>query len=355
MARIIDTRNAGGQLVILGSALVMPTSNVAANSASYPHVAGSIRYNPTQDRVEFLSNSSLTWLATGMNEATTTALINSLAPSIANAAAVAALANGIVFPDGSLANAGIHFANSINTGLSRIANSAVMSVGGTAAITASNTTVTLNLPTVLTANTLPSADAAYDLGAVAQRFNNLYANTITTNNIIANSVTNLSSQYTTNVYPALDNTYQIGDTGNRYKNIYAVTFNGVATSARYADLAERYHADAEYEPGTVLVIGGAKEVTACSQYADYRVAGIVSTDPAYMMNSGAGEDNTHPYIALRGRVPCKVIGPVKKGDLLVTSATLGHAEVCKAYSSAQIVGKALEDFNGDVGLVEVLV
>jgi len=130
----------------------------------------------------------------------------------------------------------------------------------------------------------------------------------------------------------------------------------VASAARYADLAERYAADMLYESGTVVVIGGDKEVTACEERASTAVAGIVSKNPAYMMNSDAGTDETHPYIALKGRVPCKIIGSIKKGDLLVTSARLGHAcAKLPTDSSNAVIGKALEDFQGPVGVIEVLV
>lgn len=355
MAKVIDTRNAGGQLVILGDNLVLPTSNAAANSTTFAHVAGGLRYNPTLDRVEFLSNTSLTWLATGMNEAITTQLINEIAPPIANAAAIAALSNGITFADGSAAAPGIYFSNSASTGLARVSNSIVLSAQGVAGLTANSTTVTLNLPATLTGNTTPSANATLDLGSPTRMFNRVYANSVMVNEVIANSVTALSNQNTQNIFPALDNTYDIGDSGNRFKAIYAVTFHGTATSARYADLAERYHADSDYETGTVLVIGGPNEVTISNSRADHRVAGIVSSHPALMMNSEAGTNTTHPYLALRGRVPCKVVGPIHKGDLLVTSDVPGHAQAGNAETSPCIVAKALEDFDGDIGVIEVLV
>jgi hypothetical protein len=138
-------------------------------------------------------------------------------------------------------------------------------------------------------------------------------------------------------------------------DIHTNSFIGVATSARYADLAERYAADEFYEPGTVLIIGGEKEVTVTSQFADTRVVGIVSRNPAYMMNSDAGNDETHPYIALKGRVPCKVIGPIKKGDLLVTSAHPGYACVGQNIFSGAVIGKALEDKSEGFGVIEILV
>jgi hypothetical protein len=137
--------------------------------------------------------------------------------------------------------------------------------------------------------------------------------------------------------------------------VKATRFEGVATSALYADLAERYEADAVYDPGTVLVIGGEKEVTISTTYADTRVAGIVSKNPAYMMNSEAGTDETHPYIALKGRVPCKVVGNISKGDLLVTSAFEGYATNANGSYPGAIIGKALENQSEGFGVIEVLV
>lgn len=147
-----------------------------------------------------------------------------------------------------------------------------------------------------------------------------------------------------------------GFTYNPLNNyVRATRFEGVATSALYADLAERYETDAVYDEGTVLVIGGEKELTTTVTRGDLAVAGIVSKNPGLMMNSEAGNDLTHPYIALKGRVPCKVIGPVSKGDLLVTGVIPGHAEV---YNSDEqnpnaVFAKALQNFYGDFGIIEV--
>jgi hypothetical protein len=132
--------------------------------------------------------------------------------------------------------------------------------------------------------------------------------------------------------------------------------NGTATSARYADLSERYAMSGELrEPGTVVVIGGDEEMIACHSENDHRVAGIVSTDPALRMNEAAGDDHSHPHIALTGRVPCKVVGPVAKGDLLVTSGVPGHACSNNDAQAGRILGKALESFDGEQGVIEVLV
>jgi hypothetical protein len=138
-------------------------------------------------------------------------------------------------------------------------------------------------------------------------------------------------------------------------DIYANIFQGTASSARYADLAERYEADAILEPGTVVCFGGEKEITACDHENDHAVAGVVSTDPAYMMNSAAGNNDTHPYIALTGRVPVKVVGPVAKGDLLVASGVKGHAIANNNAKAGTIIGKAIGSSDSGEGVVEALI
>ena len=134
-------------------------------------------------------------------------------------------------------------------------------------------------------------------------------------------------------------------------------FRGIATSAEYADLAERYEADAEYEAGTVVKIGGDKEITETTEEVDDDVFGIVSASPGFEMNAGAGSDATHPFVALAGRVPCKVIGPINKGDRLVSSTTPGHAQAEKKGDTIRsIIGRSLESKDSDeAGTVEVVV
>jgi hypothetical protein len=131
---------------------------------------------------------------------------------------------------------------------------------------------------------------------------------------------------------------------------------GTATAARYADLAERYAADREYPAGTVVVFGGDKEITVSNIKMDTRVAGIISANPAYMMNCEAGDDQTHPYVALAGRVPCRVAGKIKKGDLLVTSGIPGVAVAATSdIKVGSMIGKALEDYDSDhIGTIEVV-
>lgn len=154
--------------------------------------------------------------------------------------------------------------------------------------------------------------------------------------------------------PSTSGDQKLYTTSTFYFNPSTNVLNATATAARYADLAERYEADTVYDEGTVLVVGGSKEVTTTNRAADPLVAGVVSKSPAYMMNSEAGNNDTHPYIALKGRVICKVQGPVKKGDLLVTSKHPGFATVyVEGDHPKAIFAVALADFDGDLGTVEV--
>lgn len=129
-------------------------------------------------------------------------------------------------------------------------------------------------------------------------------------------------------------------------------FIGTATSARYADLAENYIADADYPAGTVLEIGGKYEVT-LAQELTTKIAGVVSTKPAYLMNSECEGEHV-VAIALQGKTPCRVRGKICKGDML-TSAGKGFAKAADIPQFGTIIGKSLEDFNGVEGIIEVLV
>lgn len=145
-----------------------------------------------------------------------------------------------------------------------------------------------------------------------------------------------------------DGVGNIGASGTAFNTVFAK-----ATSAQYADLAEKYTADANYESGTILVFGGEAEVTASVYANDHRVAGVVSTNPSYLMNSELQSEHV-AIVALVGRVPAKCVGPVKKGDILVSSSN-GHAVVNNDASAGRIVGKALEDLDAESGTIEIVV
>ena len=162
-----------------------------------------------------------------------------------------------------------------------------------------------------------------------------------------------TSRIDSNVLPSADITYNLGDTNNRWNTVYAATFAGTATSAQYADLAEMYAADGHYTPGTVMMFGGDKEVTAAKGLGTTKIIGVVSTDPAYLMNSKL-ENGT--AIALKGRVPCLVIGKVEKGDMLIASDVAGVAIVTKEFIGGAIIGKAIEASDDlDIKVIEIAV
>jgi hypothetical protein len=144
----------------------------------------------------------------------------------------------------------------------------------------------------------------------------------------------------------------IGHSNFKWNRVYANYFEGIATTAQYADLAEKYVADANYEAGTVLEFGGEFEVT-LAEDGTARLAGVVSTDPAYLMNSKCVGKHT-VALALQGRVPCKVRGKIQKGDMLMSGGG-GYARKATNPQIGTIIGKALADFDGVSGVIEVAV
>ena len=232
---------------------------------------------------------------------------------------------------------------------------------------------------------LPSANVTYNLGSPTARWKDLFLSgstidlggttmsapagggfSVATGSIYANAsiastssstgaliVPNGGAGISGNVFtggwivPTGNTTQNLGTTSNWWGTLY-----GVSTQARYADLAENYQADRAYAPGTVLMFGGDQEVTAADTDTT-RVAGVVSTNPAHLMNGGLSGVNVVP-LALQGRVPCNVIGPVTKGDLMV-SAGHGYAKVNNAAGVGQVIGKALVNFSGAKGQIEIVV
>ena len=156
---------------------------------------------------------------------------------------------------------------------------------------------------------------------------------------------------TGSILPSANATYSLGNTTNRWSNIW-----GLASSAQYADLAEKYRSDADYEPGTVLEIGGDHEITVCNTPFSNRVFGCVSTDPAYLMNDSDKEGIWLPVV-LTGRAPICVAGPVNKGDRLVSAGNGAAMAASTSGSSYQTeIGRALEDkTTEETGLIEAYI
>lgn len=124
------------------------------------------------------------------------------------------------------------------------------------------------------------------------------------------------------------------------KDVQASIFHGLSTSARYADLAEKYNADKDYDPGTVVKLGGAQEITETTQLGDQDVFGVISTQPAFLMNA---EADGLP-VAMTGKVPVKVEGIVAKGERLISSNRPGFAQGigARGYDAREVIGRALQ-------------
>ena len=216
----------------------------------------------------------------------------------------------------------------------------------TSTMTFQTTSGTTKTPLTLSANNiLPGADSVSNIGSAILKYATIYATSFNGPATQADSL-NVGGTYRSASVSAGVNTVAARDSAG---NLTAGIFNGTATSAQYADLAEKYLADAEYETGTVVVVGGEKEVTASSW--GKRAVGVVSANPAFMMNKDL-EGGT--YIALKGRVPVKVIGSVRKGDNLI-AANNGCASVAVHHSN-DVFAIALESSDDtSVKLVEAIV
>jgi hypothetical protein len=135
----------------------------------------------------------------------------------------------------------------------------------------------------------------------------------------------------------ISNSLDLGSSAKQWNTVYATNFDGTSTTAKYADLAERYESDEDYPSGTVMEVGGDAEVTAYSD-SDY-VAGVISTNPAYLMNN----DGNGPAIALVGRVPVRVIGAINKGQAVFAQ----DGGTASSEAAGPIVGIALESSTED--------
>ena len=244
---------------------------------------------------------------------------NDLVFSVANNAINGAAANGGGFEVGPFGNAFITwlYNNSANAWVSSAGISAVGNVIGGNLITS----------------------AAISAASVSASGNITGGNlTVSTGTVTVGNIVNANGN-------------GVGNIGS--SSVYFNTVFAKATSAQYADLAEKYTADAEYTSGTVLSFGGTQEVTITLTDADHRVAGVVSTDPAYTMNAGLAGEHV-AIVALTGRVPCSVTGQVRKGDSMVSAGNgVARAEANPAVST--VLGKSLEDFDGQSGVIEIVV
>ena len=245
-------------------------------------------------------------------------------------------------------------------------------LGITGDITAGTLRLTSSVTTQKVIERLPDVSASGDYytmlydgnGGIGIRLNSSVGGT-------GNSTKNYTEYYATehrfrdNLGSSAGGTINVGSGGNLSTGDTANAGNiigqwglgaGSRMQATWADLAEYYTADHDYQPGTVLIFGGEAEVTTTNTKGDTRVAGVVSENPAFLMNQEC--PGTRVALALQGRVPCQVMGKVKKGDLMITGSMHGVAIAAKNGKTGvgSVIGKALEDYDSDeVGVIEVAV
>ena len=203
-----------------------------------------------------------------------------------------------------------------------------------------------SIPGANVTGTVPNATTAVVAGTVTTA---AQANITSVGTLTGLTINNATTAITNGAANATGN---IGSSSVFFNRLFAQ-----ATTALYADLAEMYTTDAKYEPGTVLVFGGNQEVTISTETHDHRVAGVVSTNPAHIMNAGLQAEHT-VEVALVGRVPVSVIGNISAGDRVVTSNRAGVAEALDItrYQPGVIIGKAVQGHTGnEVGVIEVVV
>ena len=149
-----------------------------------------------------------------------------------------------------------------------------------------------------------------------------------------------------------DNASEITTTETNLVDIRWNVVHAVATSAQYADVAERFEADAPMATGAVVMVGGSAEITETTSELSDQVFGVISDQPAYAMNAAAGNNDSHPYVAMTGRTPVRVTGAVAKGQRLVSSSVKGCARAAatgESISPFHVIGRALET-NTDTGI-----
>jgi hypothetical protein len=369
------------------NSFLMPVGNTAQRPGT--GVTGMLRFNSTLDAVEVYDTDG--WATVGtpaftiisdeqFNGNGVTVAFTLSAATTTNSTIVSI--NGIVqiptiaYSVGGVGSDTLTFTEAPQTGDIidvRILTTTTLVTGitnspGNAVVAVSPTSAQVNI----TGNLVPVSNATQSLGSPTSNWKSLYVagNTIFLGGLqLQASGTTFSVLQSDGTTPATANTTinttnsitvggilnaganGVGNIGN--STAYFNTVFAKATSAQYADLAENYVADTDYAPGTVLSFGGDHEVTLTTEAGDKRIAGVVSTNPSYVMNATL-EGEFVATIALTGRVPTKVSGPVAKGDMMV-SAGDGRAIACATPSMGTVIGKALENHSSGNGIIEVVV
>ena len=262
--------------------------------------------------------------------------------------------NYFIGDGGLLSNITVGAGSTIENGNSNVAiGQAAGNV--TVAVNGTSNVIVVSPTGVLVSGVVSASGNITTAGLISVAGNVTTAGLITaTGNVTAGNVTtagvltvNSGGAITAIVNGAANSVGNIGSSTTYFNTLFAT-----ASKALYADLAENYTADAEYEPGTVVSFDGEAEITQCNTDMCATVAGVISTRPAYTMNSGI--EGTVATVALVGRVPCRVKGPVKRGAMMV-SAGDGRARAEATPAMGTVIGKALQSFDGELGTIEIVV
>lgn len=350
--------NAAGN-IIMGNLNV--TGLTSSANISAPYILGNVLGNVTGNLTVSGSNTFVVFNDSGTANSVGGFTFNKATNAVSvsgNVTAVGNVSGNYILGNGALLTGVITSVANINSGTSNVtvvsANGNItVGVGGTGNVAVFSTVganITGNLAVtsnISAANINVSLLTATDIisGDISAAGGNVNANNVVvTRGLFINSA---------NVATAINNigsnnTGNIGSSTNRFNTVFAT-----ATTALYADLAERYLADKDYAPGTVVSFGGAAEVTESNTKGDRRIAGVVSTQPAYVMNDGLHGDHVIS-IALAGRVPCKVSGAVQTGDMMISDG-FGGACACNYPEIGSVLGKALGTSAGGDSVIELVV
>jgi hypothetical protein len=323
---VISATGAITGAALTGTSLTVSTGNITGGNLL---LSGAIVDSAQLDIQTSASNSNIALAPNGTGIVTVSTQVS----------AVGNITGGNLLTAGQISTTGTVLANNVQV-TSQVSTASFFATGGGTIQGNANFGVNGKNPaaTIFSNGNIETAGLISATGAITGAALTGTSLTVSTGNVSCGNIVNTNANGVGN----------IGSSGTRFNQVFAL-----ASSAQYADLAEKYTADADYAPGTVLVFGGTAEVTVNAQDADRRVAGVVSTNPAYIMNDALNSTNV-ATVALTGRVPCKVTGTVRKGDLMV-AAGLGRARAEADPKVGTVIGKALEDHDGAEGTIEVVV
>jgi len=340
------------------------TISAATASASAPtnNVVGDIWWDTTNSQLKVWNGASFTLVgpASSSGQGTSGAIVDTVTDNIGADHVVIKLfvqntVVGIVSKDATFTPGGAGIAGFATVGpgiqLSSTVSNAVFNGSASNALTLQGVAASGFLSSTTNDTTSGTLGILNDTGATVGADQDLKLSVIT-----ANSEVQISNQ-TSNANIAFR--VNIGGTATTVMSINGSTgaISGNQINANYADVAERFAADEVYAAGTVVELGGSAEITRSVEELSEKVFGVISTRAAYIMNSAAGTDSTHPPIAMTGRVPVRVIGKINKGDRLVAAGNgLARAALPGEATAFNVIGRALDNKQGtEEGSIEAIV